>query len=103
MSNRSSRFQKGPKQKLTFEQKLEKEDSEFTDSVRGLDIPQLEARIAKYQKELQDSEEHKAQNAPLKEAQANVKELSGGYSDCRKDVKKKTRYLISMIRSKGGA
>ena len=98
------KFGKGRrKEKLTFEQKMQQEDPEFTSSVDGLNVAQLEARIANYQKELQDSEEHKAQNQPLKDAQAELKQLTGPYSDVRKAVKKKTRYLISTIRSKGGA
>ena len=87
---------------LTFEQKMEKEDPEFTDSVQSLTTQQLEARIANYQKELQDSEEHKANNTALRDAKRELDTIAGPYRDVRKSIQKKTRYIISMIRAKGG-
>lgn len=93
---------KGKKIPLTFEQKMREEDPEFCDSVDGLSIQQLEARIANYQKDLQDSEEHKANNEALRDAKTEVEMIAGPYRDVKKAIQKKTRYIISTIRSKGG-
>lgn len=75
---------------------------EFKEEVDRLTIPQLEARIANMQKQLEDSEAHKEQNVPLQDAKAVVKELSGPYNDVKKAVKTKTKYIIALIREKGG-
>lgn len=75
---------------------------EFKEEVDRLSIPQLEARIANMQKQLEDSEKHKEENVPLQNAKAEVKELSGPYNDVKKAVKTKTKYIIALIREKGG-
>jgi transketolase len=86
----------------TLLEKLDAAYPEFANEVNGLAVQDLKNRIAAYQKELQESEEHRESNEPLAEAKAEVKELSGGYNDVRKAVKLKTKYLISLIKEKGG-
>jgi hypothetical protein len=87
---------------LTFAQKVQKDMPEFVDSVNGLSVQQLETRIATYQKELQDSEEFRGKDEALSRAKAEAKELAAPYNDVAKSVGVKTRYLIELIREKGG-
>lgn len=75
---------------------------EFKEEVDRLSVPQLEARITNMQKQLEESEEHKEANVKLNNAKAEVKELSGPYNDVKKAVKVKTKYIIALIREKGG-
>jgi len=87
---------------LTFSQKVQKDMPEFTGSCDGLSVQQLETRIATYQKELQDSEEFRAKDEALAAAKAEAKEFAAPYNEVSKAVGIKTRYLIELIREKGG-
>lgn len=93
---------KAPKVPLTFAQKVEKELPEFSAEVAGLDVQAMKNRIAGYAKELEDSETHKEENQDLIDAQAEVSLLTGPYKDVRKAVRMKTRYLLGLIKEKGG-
>lgn len=75
---------------------------EFMEEVMGLTVAQLEARITTYQKELDESEEHKKNNEALKEAKGEVAVIEGPYKDVKKAVQVKTKYLIELIKEKGG-
>lgn len=92
-----------PKAPVTFQGKMQKDMPAFTDSCNGLTVQQLDQKIVTLQKELQDSEEHKGKNEDLAKAKAHAKELGATYSEVRRDVKLKTRYLVELIREKGGA
>jgi hypothetical protein len=75
---------------------------EFKEEVDSLSIAQLESRITTMQKGLEESEEHREANEPLRRAKDEVAELNGPYNDVRKAVKIKTKYIIQLLRSKGG-
>lgn len=75
---------------------------EFKEEVDRLSVAQLEARITNMQKALEDSEDHKEQNVALQQAKDEVKMISGPYNDVKKAVKVKTKYVIALIREKGG-
>lgn len=75
---------------------------EFKEEVDALSVAVLEARITRMQKDLDESEEHKKDNIPLNTAKEEVKELSGPYNDVKKAVKLKTKYIIELIKEKGG-
>jgi hypothetical protein len=75
---------------------------EFKDEVDALGIPALEARITRMQKDLDDSEEHKKNNEALNKVKAEKAELEGPYNDVKKAVKVKTKYIIELIKEKGG-
>lgn len=90
---------KGPKSLL---EKVDNEHPGFADEVSGLSVQQLEKRIADYQKSLEDSEQHKAANDVLQTAKAQVKELNAPYAEVRKAISLKTRFLVQLVREKGG-
>lgn len=75
---------------------------EFMESVMGLSNKELEARISQMQKALDESEEHREANEALKNAKDEVKLLSGPYNDVKKAVKLKTKYIIDLLKEKGG-
>ena len=75
---------------------------DFMDSVDRLSIPELNARISQMQKDLDESESHKENNEELKRAKEEVKELTAPYRDVRNAIKVKTKYIITLIKDKGG-
>lgn len=90
------------KEPLTFEGKVQKEFPEFTSEVAGLDVQALKNRIATYARELSESEDCKDNDEELKNTQSELKELNAPYREVKKAVATKTRYLLSMIKEKGG-
>lgn len=75
---------------------------QFRDEVWGLSVEKLEDRIANLQKALDESEEHKKENQALKDAKDEVSMLDGPYKDLKKAVQVKTKFLIELIKDKGG-
>ena len=73
---------------------------EFASEVSSLSVANLEARITRMQKDLDESEEHKENNESLRQAKDEVKELSGPYSDVKKAIKLKTKYIIEILKEK---
>lgn len=86
----------------TLREKIETEFPEFADEAVTLAIPQMEKRISDMQKEFQDSEQHRTENPDLNQAKNEVKELSSSYNEVKKAVSLKTKYLVTLIREKGG-
>lgn len=76
---------------------------EFESSVLGLSVTQMKERIAQMQKDLDESEEHKKENQALSNLKSEVATIEGPYNDVKKAVKIKTKYLIELIKEKGGA
>lgn len=75
---------------------------EFKEEVDRLDVTALEDRIVTMQKGLDESRAHKEENVALRNAKDEVAELSGPYNDVEKAVKLKTKYIIELIKEKGG-
>lgn len=93
---------KQKKEPVTFEGKVQKEFPEFTQEVAGLDVQALKNRIATYARELSESEECKENDEALQTAKAELKELGAPYREVKKAVATKTRYLLVLIKEKGG-
>jgi uncharacterized membrane protein YukC len=82
--------------------KLEKELPEFVSEVQSMSLEQMDTRLAreaKYMEEICDAMED---NEAIKEAADNLKELKGPYLDGKKMVKMKMKYLVNTIKEKGG-
>lgn len=75
---------------------------EFKEEVDRLSIEALEDRVVQMQKGLDESRVHKEENEALKQAKNEVSEISGPYNDIEKAVKVKTKYIIELIKEKGG-
>lgn len=76
---------------------------EFKEEVDRLGVQALEDRIVDLQKGLDESRAHKEENVALRNAKDAVAELNGPYADIEKAVKVKTKYIIELIKEKGGA
>ncbi len=90
------------KEALTFEAKVQKEMPEFALEVAKLDVQALKNRIATYARELSESEDQKENDDDLKSAILQAKEMGAPYRDVKKAVATKTRYLLGLIKDKGG-
>lgn len=75
---------------------------EFKEEVDRLSIEALEARITAYQKGLDESREHKKNNEALAKVSAEKSELEAPYREVENAVKVKTKYIIELIKEKGG-
>jgi hypothetical protein len=91
-----------PKPKKSIQERVQKELPEFVEVVAGLSVAELEQRLATEAKNAERIEEQKENDEGLEEAKAQVAELSAPYRDAKKVVRLKSRYLISLIKEKGG-
>ena len=90
------------KGKKSFEEKVEENYPGFVESVMGLSVPELNNRLSTYVKELQKSEEAREMDSELKSTQELAKQMAAPYNDVKKAVKDKNKFIIGLIRSKGG-
>lgn len=90
------------KEKLTFEQKVQKDMPEFTGVVDGLSVDQLEKRLSDIAKATEILEQKKEQDEELAKAKANAAELGAVYRDGKSANRVKTRYIVGLIKEKGG-
>jgi len=91
------------KQKKNIQEVVQKEYPEFTASVDGLSVDDLNQRLATYAKEDEAVDDAKEADEGLEEAKSRVTELSGPYRDAKKAIKLKMKYLVNLVKEKGGA
>jgi hypothetical protein len=91
----------GPK---TLQEKVDSKYPQYSGEVMGLSVPQLDQRIAELQKTLEDAAQFQDEKngEALKSLSAQLKDLKADYGDVNKAVKLKTKYLVSLVREKGG-
>jgi hypothetical protein len=90
------------KPKKSIQERVQKEIPEFAEVVAGLSVAELEQRLASEAKNAERIEEAKENDQALEEAKNQVAEYSAPYRDAKKVVRLKSRYLISLIKEKGG-
>lgn len=90
------------RQKKSFKEVVEKEYPEFVNDVVGLNLSDLESRISTYAKESEKVSEEKANNPTILDAKAELSLLLGPYKDTQKALRLKMKYLISLVKEKGG-
>lgn len=93
---------RGPK---TLLEKVDSKYPQYSQEVVGLSVQQLDQRIAELQKALEDAanfQEEKNGEA-IKAMQSQLKDLKADYGDVKKAVVLKTKFLVSLVREKGGA
>jgi hypothetical protein len=88
--------------KRSIQERVQKELPEFAEVVAGLSVAELEQRLATEAKNSERIEESKENDQALEDAKAQVAELGAPYRDAKKVVRLKSRYLISLIKEKGG-
>jgi len=91
----------GPK---SLQEKVDDKYPQYSAEVMGLNVPQLDQRIASLQKELEDATQFQEEKngEALKSLAAQLKDLKADLGDVRKAVALKTKYLVSLVREKGG-
>lgn len=94
---------KAPKKKLSFEEKMAQEQPQFVGEVVGLSVDQLRGRLGDICKASSENDENQKNDEELTQAKAHAKELAQTYAEPRKELKKKIKFLVSLIREKGGA
>ncbi len=89
--------------KLDIAAKLSKENPEFVAEVQGLSVEQLDARLAQLAKDGEAVEDAKEADEAYQVARTGTKEMGAPYRDAKKALRLKSRYVIGLIREKGGA
>lgn len=88
--------------KQTLSEKVHKEMPEFAGEVAGLSVDDLNGRLATLAKASEENSQMKEEDDRLEEAQREAKELAAPYKDAEKAIRTKSRYIISLIKEKGG-
>lgn len=91
------------RQKKSLQEKIQAEMPEFVGEVSALSSDQLNGRLAKLAKDAEANEQAKEDDEELEEAHTHASELGAPYRDAKKALRLKTRYIISLLKEKGGA
>jgi hypothetical protein len=90
------------KREKTFAEKVQEIDGAFTSEVDGMSVQQLEGRLSMYAKAAQVNSEAQEADDDLKQLKAEAKEAGAPYRDLSKALKMKNKYIVQLIRAKGG-
>lgn len=90
----------GTNEKVT--DKVVKELPEFVEEVASLSVEQLNDRLAQFAKDSEAVDDAKEADEALAEAREVAAQLAAPYADSKKVLKLKTRYIIGLIKDKGG-
>jgi hypothetical protein len=89
--------------KKTITAQVQENYPEFETEVAGLNIDQLNNKLASLAKGLEESEATKEDDEELNKAHALASELGAPYKDVKKAIRLKTKYVIGLLRDKGAA
>lgn len=89
--------------KKSIQEKVQAEFPEFAEEIASLGINELNGKLASLAKGLQESEEAKEKDEELERTKLLATELAAPYRDVKKAVGLKTKYVISLLKEKGGA
>lgn len=88
--------------KKSYKEIIEKDYPEFADTVLGMTVEQLNSRLAQHAKDLDQIDEAKDNDIKRMETQELLKEINAPYNDAKKLFKLKNKYIINLIKEKGG-
>lgn len=88
--------------KKSLEEKVQADYPEFVEEVQGLSVDQMETRLSNLAKNAEDVSDAKQNDEELKDARSKVSNLDAPYRDAKKAIRMKSRYIIKLIREKGG-
>lgn len=83
--------------------KIETELPEFTAEVRSLLSGDLEQRLLELTKASMEVDDSKEDDQELQETKDKLKELNAPYSEAKKTIKMKTKYILTLLKDKGKA
>lgn len=81
---------------------VQKKYPDFAEAVDGLAVNDLENRLLNYAKERENVRAAKEADEKLEEVCSLKSELEGPYKDSQKAIDLKSRYIIALIKEKGG-
>lgn len=87
--------------KLSISDKVRKEHPEFVEEVVGLSLEDLRIRLARHSKQIVEIEDSKETDLELATAKENAKILASPYSEAKKAITHKTRFIVELIKEKG--
>lgn len=90
------------KPKKSIQAQVKEDMPEFYDESLGLSVEQMDARLAQFAKDLEAIQDTKADDEALREASEKLSQLRAPYLESKKAVKLKSKYLIALIKEKGG-
>ncbi len=90
------------KPKKSIQETVQKEMPEFAAEVAELSVDELDFRLAQNAKDTEGVEQAKDEDLSLEEARALASELAQPYREAKKALGLKSKYIISLIKEKGG-
>lgn len=81
---------------------VEKKYPSFVEETNGMSVSDMNARLNKLVKNNDEIQTAMDENQKINEAKELLKELKGPYTDGIKENKLKIKYLIELIKEKGG-
>lgn len=91
------------KPKKALKEKVQTLFPDFTSEVDGLPVDSLEKRLNTYAKRAEEIEEAKENDEELERTKELAAELAAPYREGKTEVRHKMRYLIALIKEKGGS
>lgn len=91
-----------PREKKSVVETVQEKYPEFTPTVDGLSVADLEGKLSSYAKEAEKVKVAKEEDEELNQTRALAAELAGPYNDATKAIKLKMSYIIALIKDKGG-
>lgn len=88
--------------KKSIAEKVQAEFPEFAASVDGAGVAELESKLSTYAKQQEEVEIAMEDDTALEDSKALTSELSGPYRDAKKAIKMKMKYIIALIKDRGG-
>ena len=88
--------------KKSLQEKVQEDMPEFAAEVAGLSVQDLNNRLATLAKGAEENEQAQEDDEDLEKARAEASELAAPYRDAKKALRLRSRYVISLIREKGG-
>ena len=89
--------------KQTIQQKIDKKFPSFREEVERLSVADLETRLSNYAKAQAEHEEKKDGDEILEKLQEDVSERKALYAEPIKELRIKSKYMVTLIKEKGGA
>lgn len=88
--------------KKSLQEKVQEDMPEFAAEVASLSVQDLNNRLATLAKGSEENEQAQEDDEDLEKARAEASELAAPYRDAKKAIRLRSRYVISLIREKGG-
>lgn len=89
------------KPKVNFKEKVQKDCPEFVAEVESASVEQLDARLAQLAKDIEAVNDAKEADEELEMAREKASQLAAPYSESRKALQTKSRYIVELLKDKG--